>query len=388
MRKVAIVGVGLTRTGRRADISHQELAWEAVRAALDDAKISIDEIEAVVHGCMDNFDGISSPERFDSPALGCGRGFGKPLIKISTGGTTGISTALAAYYHVASGLYDVVLAFAIQKVSENVEAQQVLNTAIEPILERVFGMGAIHAAALQQIRYAAIYKKNIEDYLAEVAIKNRQDAIRNPYAHLRLNLTLKDYYNSPYMVWPVRLLDCCPSSDGAVAIIFASEDKARKITDNPAWVNAVEYISDTYYWSQKTIEFWDNLAILARRLYRKAKIENPLKEIHMAELYNAFTIQEIMEYEAFGFADKGMGWKLLEEGITKFYGSLPVCPSGGVLATNPIAATGLIRVAEAALQVMGKAGQRQVPNVVNALAHAWGGALQFHGAMILSREKI
>jgi acetyl-CoA C-acetyltransferase len=128
MRKVAIVGVGLTRTGRRADISHQELAWEAVRAALDDAKISIDEIEAVVHGCMDNFDGISSPERFDSPALGCGRGFGKPLIKISTGGTTGISTALAAYYHVASGLYDVVLAFAIQKVSENVEAQQVLNT--------------------------------------------------------------------------------------------------------------------------------------------------------------------------------------------------------------------------------------------------------------------
>jgi len=387
MRKVAIVGVGLTKTGRRADASHQELAFEAVKNALDDTKIGIDDIDAVVYGTMDNFDGISSPERFDSPILGTGRGFGKPLMKISTGGTTGISTALAAYYHVASGIFDVVLAIGVQKVSENVEAQQALNTVWEPILERVFGMGAIHVAAFQQVRYMHVYKKNIEDYLAEVAIKNRQDALRNPYAHLKLNITLKDYYNSPMLVWPLRLLDCCPSSDGGVAIIFASEDKARKITDNPVWIRAVDYISDTYHWSQKRIEFWDNLAILAKRLYRKAKIENPLKEINVAELYNAFTIEEIMEYESFMFAEEGKGWKLLEEGITKFSGSLPVCPSGGVLSTNPIGATGLIRVAEIALQVMGKAGQRQVPNVERGLAHAWGGALQFHGAMIISKDK-
>lgn len=387
MRRVAIVGVGLTRTGRRWDVSHQDLAWEAIKKALDDTKIGIDDIEAVVYGTMDNFDGISSPERFDSPILGTGRGFGKPVMKISTGGTTGISTALAAYYHVASGLFDFVLAVCIQKVSENIEAQQVLNTAVEPILERNFGMGAIHAAAFQQVRYMEVYKRNIEEYLAEVAIKNRQDALRNPYAHLRLNVTLKDYYNSPILVWPLRLLDSCPSSDGAAAIIFASEEKARKITDNPAWVKAVEYISDTYYWSQKNIEFWDNLAILARRLYNKAKIDRPLKEIQVAELYNAFTIQEIMEYEAFGFAEKGKGWKLLDEGITKFSGSLPVCPSGGVLSTNPIGATGLIRVAEAALQVMDKAEQRQIQGVENGLAHAWGGALQFHGAMIISKNK-
>lgn len=387
MRKVAIIGVGLTKTGRRADVSHQELTWEAVKNALEDTNLSIDDIEAIAYGVMDNFDGISSPERFDSPSLGCGRGFGKPIMKISTGGTTGISTALAAYYHVASGICDVAMAVCVQKVSENIEAQQVLNTAIEPILERVFGMGAIHAAALQQIAYMNKFKKNIEDYLAEVAIKNRKDALRNPYAHLKLNITIKDYYESPFLVWPLRLLDSCPSSDGAAAIIFASEDVVRKYSDNPAWVKAVDYISDAYYWSQKRLEFWDNLAILARNLYSKAKITNPLKEIQVAELYNAFTIQEIMEYEAVGFADKGEGWKLIEEGITKFQGSLPVCPSGGVLSTNPIAASGLIRVAEAALQVMNKAEKRQVPNVENALAHAWGGALQFHGLMLLSKNR-
>ncbi len=387
MRKVAIVGVGLTKTGRRVDVTHPELAWEAVNAALNDSRLTIDDIEAIVYGTMDNFDGISCPERYDSDSMGGGRGFGKPIMKVSTGGTTGISLAHAAYYHVASGLYDIVMALGVQKVGENIEAQQVLNTAVDPILDKDFGVGAIHAAALQASRYMIKYKKDISDYLCDVAIRNRRNALRNPYAHLRLNLTHKDYFESPYIVWPLRLLDSCPSSDGAVAVIFASEEKVRKITDNPAWIKSLGYISDNYWWGDKPFEFWDNLAILARKVYRKAKIENPLKELNVIELYNAFTIQEIMEYEALGFAKPGEGWKLIDEGIVDFYGSLPITPSGGTLSTNPIGATGLVRVAEAALQVMGKAEKRQIPDVKNALAHAWGGAVQFHGLMILSNEK-
>jgi acetyl-CoA C-acetyltransferase len=386
MKKVAIIGVGLTKTGRRNDVTHQELVWEAVKSALNDAELEIDDIDAIIYGTMDNFDGISSPERFDSIALGCGRGNGKPLMKITTGGTTGISLALAAYYHIASGLYDTVLAVGVQKVGENVEAQQVLNTAVEPILEKTFGLGAIHAAAFQASRYKSTYKKNIEDYMCKVAINNRKNALRNPFAHLKLNITDEDYYSSPYLVWPLRLLDSCPSSDGAVAIIFSSSEFAKKHSENPAWIKGLGYISDSYWWGTKSIEFWDNLAILSRRVFRMAKISDPLKEIDVAELYNAFTIQEIMEYEAIGLAKKGEGWKLLEEDITSFHGSLPVCPSGGILSTNPIAASGLIRVAEAALQVMGKAGERQIAGVKTAIAHAWGGALQFHGLMVLSNE--
>lgn len=385
MVRVGIIGVGLTKMGRRNDVNHVELCYEAVKAALSHADLTIDDIEAIVYGTMDPFDGLFMPERFDSSALGLARER-KPMIKVSTGGTTGLSTALAAYYNVASGLFDIVMAVGVQKVSESLEAQQVLNTAVDPIYDRPFGVGAIAAAAFQAARYMHDYKAT-EEHLAMIAVKNRKNALRNPYAHLKLNITIDDVLRSPYLIWPLRLLDSCPSSDGAVAIIFASESIAKRIKDNPAWILATGYISDSYWFGSKpTLGFWDNLAILARRLYRKVGIDNPLKELDVAELYDAFTIQEIMEYEAFGFAERGEGYKLLEDEITMFYGELPVNPSGGVLSTNPVGATGLVRVAEAALQIMGEAGRRQIPNVKTALAHAWGGALQFHAAMILGRE--
>jgi acetyl-CoA C-acetyltransferase len=132
-------------------------------------------------------------------------------------------------------------------------------------------------------------------------------------------------------------------------------------------------------------EHWDSLSMLAHRVYRQAKIEDPLAELDVAELYNAFSIQEIIEYEALGFSDKGKGAELIRKGVTTMAGQLPVCPSGGVLCTNPIGASGLIRVAEAALQVMDKAGERQVPDVRKALAHAWGAVIGFHTLMVLSR---
>ena len=127
--------------------------------------------------------------------------------------------------------------------------------------------------------------------------------------------------------------------------------------------------------------------MLGRNVFRKAKIENPLKDLNVAELYDAFTIQQIIELEALGFCRKGEGGKLVEEGVTRLDGEMPINPSGGVLCTNPIGATAMIRVAEAALQVMGKAGDRQVPDVETALAHGWGGLFQFHGLMILSRNR-
>src|SRR4030043_1758 len=117
--------------------------------------------------------------------------------------------------------------------------------------------------------------------------------------------------------------------------------------------------------------------MLARRVYRLAKIHAPMRQFDVAELYYAFTIQEILEYEALGFCEKGRGAELVRSGITAMDGQLPVCPSGGVLSNNPIGASGLIRVAEAALQVMGKADQRQGPDVKTALAHAWGATIGF-----------
>ena len=386
-KRVAIVGVGLTRCSSwRRDVSYPELVYEAVSAALQDAEIGPEAVDAVVYGSMDPFDGVNAPERWCVDACASAGALNKPLLKISTGGTTGGSTALGGYYHVASGMFDVVLAVASQRVGETLDAQRVLNTCVDPVYERGFGVGAITVGAIQAASHMHYYGTTEED-LARVAVQNHDNSANNPYAHLRFRFTVEDALASRMLSWPLRLSDCCPSSDGACAVIFASEEKAAKLARQPAWVRAAGQITDNYFMGDRSwAEDWDSLAILARRIYRLAKIDNPRREIDVAELYQAFSIQQILEYEALGFCEKGEGAKLIREGVTAMGGELPVCPSGGVLCTNPIGASGLIRVAEAALQVMGKADRRQVPNVKTALAHAWGATIGFHTLMILDRE--
>ena len=381
--RVAVVGFGQTPfKTKRKDKTHPEIVFEAINSALEHAGLELKDIEAVVYGCMDPFDGIYCPERWDSTACG----LEKPIMKISTGGTTGMTTALAAHEHVASGLFDLVMAVCVQRVGECVDAQPVLNTAVDPIYERHSGLGAIHIAAFQATAYMAKYGATEED-LAWVSVKDHKNALKNPYAHIKMDVGVDDVLNSKVVCSPLKLLECCPRSDGAAAVIFASEDLAKKIRDNPAWVVAETTISDSYYLGDRlSFAEWDSLAIAGRRLFRDAGIENPAKDIDVAELYSAFTIQEILELEALGFAEKGRGKDFAREGVTFIDGDMPTNPSGGVLCTNPIGATGLVRFGEAALQVMGEASN-QVDGAEVALSHAWGGTLQFHTLAVLSSNK-
>jgi len=386
-RRVAIVGVGLTKcSSHRKDVTYPELVYEAVSGALADAGIGFEQIDAVVYGSMDPFDGVFAPERWCVDSCVSAGVLNKPFLKITTGGTTGGSTALGAYYHVGSGMFDVVLAVASQRVGESIEAQLVLNTAVDPIYERWIGAGAITIAANQASMHFHSYGTTEED-LAMVAAKNYANALNNPYAHLQRHLTVEDALRSRMISWPLRLSDCCPSSDGACAIVFASEARARQIAKTPAWVRGAGQITDNYFAGDRPwYHDWDSLAMLSRRVYKLAKISDPMAEIQVAEPYVAFSVQEIMEYEALGFAEPGHGAELIRKGVTAMGGKVPFCPSGGTLCTNPIGATGLIRVAEAALQVMDKADKRQVPNVKTALAHSWGAVIGFHTMMILDKE--
>jgi len=386
-RRVAIVGVGLTKcSSHRRDVTYPELVHEAVTAALADANLKAKDIDAIVYGAMDPFDGVFAPERWNVDACVSAGALNKPFIKLTTGGTTGGSVALGGYYHVTSGLFDVVLVVASQRVGETLEAQLVLNTCIDPIYERWMGGGAIMVGANQAASHFRSYGTTEED-LAMVAVKNYASALNNPYAHLQRHLTVEDCLKMRMISWPLRLSDCCPSSDGACAIILASEKRARKITKTPAWIRGAGQITDNYYIGDRPwFQDWEALSILAHRVYSEAKIDNPLEDIDVAELYNAFTIQEIIESEALGFCEPGKGTELLRKGVTSMEGKLPVNPSGGTLCTNPIGATGLIRIAEAALQVMGKADKHQVANVKTALAHVWGAAVGFHVLMILDKQ--
>ncbi len=383
MRRVAVVGVGQTKfRTRRKDKTHPELTYEAVTKALEHAGLSIKDVEAIAYGTMDPFDGIYAVERWDVTACG----IGKPYMKISTGGTTGLTTALAAYEHVASGLFDVAMAVCTQRVGECLDAQPVLNTAVDPIYERHSGVGAIHVAAIQATVHMAKYGTTEED-LAWISVKDHKNALKNPYAHIQMDVDVEKVLSSPVICSPLKLLECCPRSDGAAAVIFASEDVARKLRDNPAWVLGEVTISDNYYIGDRPdLSHWDTLSIAARRLYRQVGIDDPMKDFDVAELYSPFTIQEVLELEALGFAEKGEAGRFAADGITFVDGDMPTNPSGGVLCTNPIGATGLVRLIEASLQVMGEANN-QVDGAELALAHAWGGTLQFHTLMVVSSRK-
>lgn len=383
--KVAVIGVGMTECGEdRSDTSFPELVREASTRALADAGLSMADIDAVVFGqSPELFVGVNQPEKWVTDALGA---VGKPLFRIHTGGTVGASTGIAAYYHVASGLFRTVLAVAGDKLSES-PVQYGLSTVYDPIVGRDFACGAPAAVALQSRRYMARTGVT-ERHGAMVAVKNRRNALKNPYAHLKIpDISIEMVLASPMISSPLRLLDSCPVSDGACAMVFAAESVAIERCPRPAWVRAASAVNEGVNYPDRE---WANpigLRKAASTAYLQAGITDPRKEIDVAEVYEAFSYQELLWSEALGFCGDGKGGELVESGATEIGGELPINPSGGVLSTNAIGATAMFRQAEAVLQVQGKAGERQVAGVRTALAHGWGGAIQFHTVMILSSDR-
>jgi len=383
-RKVAVVGTGQTRHGKRQDVSYPEMIREAVVAALEDAGLGWEHIDAVVCGSMPPpMEGTNAPHLWWADAMGA---CGKPLLRVATCGTTGISIAHAAYYHVASGLFDVVLAVGAEKQYEG-ESQGTMTTVGEPFFQRQFVAGAPGVFAYQCNEYAHRYnldEERVRAAAAEIAVRNHVDALDNPFAHLRQRITVEDVLRSRVLAYPIRLLDCCPASDGACAVIFAAGEVATRITRTPAWVAGVGYAGEEHWVGDSDKVWWQSARQAALQAYRMAGITDPLEQLDVAELYNPFSFQELIFYELFGFCGPGEGCRLVEEGVVRRGGKLPCDPSGGVLCTNPIGATGLIRVAEAAMQVTGKAGAHQVEGARTALAHAIGGTQQINGVMILT----
>ena len=201
-----------------------------------------------------------------------------------------------------------------------------------------------------------------------------------------MRVTMDDVKNARIITYPVRLLDVCPASDGACAVIFASQEKARRICRKPAWIKGLGFRGEEFFYGESDKAIWMSATQAAREAYAQAGIRNPLKELDVAEVYNPFTYQEMISYECFGFCPRGEAPDYVLKNTFKKNGQLPCCPSGGTLCTNPIGATGLIRLAEAALQVTGKAGARQIDGAKLALSHAMGGVDQFNAVTIVGSK--
>ncbi len=313
---------------------------------------------------------------------------GKPIMKTETCGSTGVSIAHTAYYWVSSGMADVVLAVGHEKMNEG-NAQATMTTVAEPFYQRYFIAGAPGVFSMQSQMWADRYgipEEKIRDAAAHISVTHHNSAFDNPYAHVKLKVTIDDVKNARLITYPVRLLDVCPTSDGACAVIFASEKVIRKLGRKAAWVRGVGYRGEEYFFGDSDKGLWQSASQAAKQAYDQAGITNPRRDLDVAEVYNPFTFQEMLFYECFGFCGLGESPDLVLKGTFDRKGALPCDPSGGVLCTNPIGATGLIRVAEAALQVMGKAGDHQIPGARLAFSHAMGGVDQFNGVMILGSE--
>ncbi len=369
MRPVAIVGTGQTRhTKARPDVHQGELLREAVDKALLDADISFAEVDALVLTNMELFEGRALPE------LWCGEfafGRGKPVMKVATGGTSGTSGAIAGLLQAASGIFDLVLVVGWEKHSEG--STQTGMSLTDPAWDRNIASGAIGNFALSISQYAARRGVTAEQ-AALVSVKARRNGARNPHAHLKdAELTVEKVLDSPLLAEPIHLLDMCPQSDGAAALVIASGKIAERYP-RAAWLQTAVTRHDQPYIGDLDERLLNMRALrsAAEEAYRKAGINNPLLELDVAEIYEPVSYAELAWYEELGFFENGAAGSLIESGATELDGVLPVNPSGGVLCANPVGATGVVRAAEAARQIHQKAGEYQVDGVNLAMATGYG----------------
>ena len=377
MQKVGIVEVAQS-SGEESYLNMREFVFKTVKEVLDKVGMSRDDVETVIIGSSDVFhSGMSCANAFDLDPTG---GVLKPMGRQEG---DGIQALIYASLRILSGHYDNALVVGLIKGSEDAEDDTLTSFFADPVYTRPVGLNETVAAAMQKRLYLQRYGI-AEEQCAKVVVKNLGNALFNPYAHIKKRVSVEDVLNSKIVYDPVRAMERAPKSEGVCAMILASEDTARKLTDKPVWIKGFGNSLDTFYLGDKDL-LDGQLKTAAANAYKMAGISDPRKEIDMAEICEPYAFQELLWSEQLGLCAPGQGGKLIDSGVTQITGALPINPSGGVLAMNPYTVKGLYRVAECALQIKGKAGEHQLDRKVNtALAHGcYGYCGQWQGVVIL-----
>ena len=371
----AVVGIGQTRhAAKRTDVSMPGLVREAARKALEDARVSWTDIDAVVLGkAPDMFEGVVQPSLFLAEALGA---VGKPMFRVHTAGSVGGSTACVASHLVSSGRHKRVLTVAFEKQSES-NAMWALSQPFPFQPPVAAGAGGYFAPLIREY----IARSGAPEHIGwQVAVKDRLNGLKNPNAHLHLpDISLEKVRESPMLWDPIRYLETCPSSDGAAAMVLSSE--VGDCTD-PAWVLSTAMRTEPLLFAGRDEVNPRAGQDCAKSAYDEAGITPD--ELDCAEIYVPFSWFEPMWLENLGLAENG--WKAVDAGDTALDGRIPINPSGGVMCSNPIGASGMLRFAEAAMQVRGLAGEHQVEGAKLAMGHAYGGGSQFFSMWIVGKE--
>jgi acetyl-CoA C-acetyltransferase len=379
-KKVAIVGIGRTSCkAPRREVSHMELLYEATRRALEDASLTRDDIGTAFTTSYDFLEGRSLSNQYTVDSIG---GVMKPSdLRLAEDGIYGL---IAGYMEVATNPRDIVVVGSVQKASERDESrhafQKVILASLDPIYVRPlssrFPEGFPYEyllASFEERRYFHLYGIS-EEHVAKVVVKNRRNALDNPLAANPGEISLDEVMGSPALCPPLKELEVAPKVDAACALVLASAERARGITDKPVWIGGIGWASESGVIGRHELGKAESTRLAAKRAYHMAGIKAPRKEIQVAEISDWYGYKELQHYEALGFCPEGGGGRFIDDGVPMRGGDLPVNPSGGLLGEgNSVGTSGLIRVAQAALQLRGEAGACQVPNPDVALAQSWGG---------------
>jgi len=390
MRKVAVIGVGNSKFGNRQDVNVTELAFEAVKPALEDAGLTPKDIEFVAVGSA----GAGAWYEEALPAVisaeYCGL-TGAGLVRCEAACASGSAAVFTVYSAIASGQIDIGMAIGLEKMREvdTPTVVELIGRAGYYLWEfHNFGMTFPAYYAMHATAHMAKYGTTEED-LALVAVKNHKYGALNPVAHFQKEITIDEALSSYPIAWPLKLYDCCPVTDGSAAVILASEEKVKELKiDTPVWIEGIGASSGTGNLSKRDSYVGLKSAVIAaQKAYKMAGVSP--EDIEVATVHDCFTIAEIMAYEDLGFCKKGEGPKLLREGQTEIGGKIPVNIDGGLKAKgHPIGATGCSMIYELTKQLREEAEkrQRQVPlkNYI-ALAHNVGGTGHYCYVTILRR---
>ena len=385
--RVAVIGAGMTRFVRRSKETPGELTAQAVEMALEDAGLTIDDIDSVCLGTApDAFDGIHM--NGENLIAGAG-GSGKPYLRHYVGGGTGVMSPIHGWMHVASGKFKNCLVVAEEKMSPcNPHPAGAFLTIFDHTTEQPLELTLIHIFAIEMCRFMHTYGYS-EEEIAQVSVLCKKNALAHPAAQIAKEITVKDVMDSQLLSWPVKRMDISPTSDAACAIVLSNEHEARNHCKNPVFIDGVGFRLDTAYWCTRDLAYPNYVAMAAQDAYRMAGITKPEDEIDIWEPYDPFDYKALHHMNALLLDRTGRKAKeMLLSGAFERDGSHPMCPSGGALGVgNPIAATGLMKIAELYFQLSGQAGARQVSkNAHRGIAQAWGDLMQVGTVVVMSGD--
>lgn len=367
-KKVAIVGVGYTNfRSTTPDLSYRELTYEAATKAYEEAGVEPKDIDSFVSTAEDFFEGYSIADEY------CPDQLGAVLKPVNTIAGDFLQSLITAYMMILTGRLNIVAVQAMSKASNMTTLGDLELFAFDPVFNRPLAENPNFIAGLEMNRY--LYEtKTTREQCAKVVVKNKRNALNNPYAGHGAKITVEDVLNSEMVSYPLTRLDISPASDGAVVMVLASEETAKKLSKKPIWIRGVGWCSDTFSLENRDWGESTSTQLAAEMAYKMAKIDNPRKEIDVVELSDIYSYKELQHLEALKLCGKGEAGKMINDELTEIGGEIPVNPSGGSLGVgNLYECSGAQKALEIILQLRGEAGKRQIKNANSGLAHSWRG---------------